>query len=62
MGQVVFFVPLGDSYFDAIEDASPSLTFSIFIDMVRLSPGLRGCRWEIVFERENSEKIEGGDR
>ena len=31
---MVFFVPLGDMYFDAIGEASSALDFSIFVDMV----------------------------
>jgi hypothetical protein len=39
---VVFFAPLGDSYFDAIDEASPAADFSIFIDLVRLPSRLTG--------------------
>jgi hypothetical protein len=31
---VVFYIPLGDSYFDAVGEASTALDFSIFVDMV----------------------------
>ena len=34
--KVVFFVPLGESYFDAVGEASSALDFSIFVDMVQL--------------------------
>ena len=41
--KVVFFIPLGDSYFDAINEASSALDFSIFVDLVPLCPNLFGC-------------------
>ena len=38
----MFFIPLGDSYFDAINEASSALDFSVFVDMVHLFPSLFG--------------------
>ena len=42
--KVVFFIPLGDSYFDAVGEASETLDFSIFVDMVQPCPDLFGLK------------------
>jgi len=54
----VFFIPLGNLYFDAIMEASSTLDFSVFVDMVHLFTIFGGSRISNMCRKPTEEEDE----